>query len=79
VRRILEGHGRAEPAWLRVGAALLIAAPLLLVPAVPVPTGLQASVVVEERGVLTAERRELVVPSEGEAVTRLFVARILRD
>jgi beta-lactamase regulating signal transducer with metallopeptidase domain len=79
VRRILEGHGRAEPAWLRVGAALLIAAPLLLVPAVSVPAAFQASVIVEERGVLTAERRELVVPSEGEAVTRVFVARILRD
>jgi hypothetical protein len=79
VRRILEGHGRAEPTWLRVGAALLIAAPLLRVPAVPVPAAFQASVIVEERGVLTAEGGELVVPAEGEAVTRVFVARILRD
>lgn len=74
VRRILLGHHRTEPFWLRGLAAVAIATPLLFLPAVPVPSGHWSFFLDETH--LIGPISDLGGVATGAARQRIFIARL---
>ena len=78
ISRILRGPPRSEPRWLRWVAALVVACPLPLLPAVPGPSPLHTAVWVEGERVEATFRASPEGPTEAVR-GHLVVTRIRAD